>query len=75
MPELSGVPATEEIMNYILKMQKIANCQQGKLGNAELAYAELRDYLLSSKFHEDPTVQVQDILNRMDAIRDAIRGV
>ena len=30
--------------------------------------AELRRYLNSSKFHEDPTVQVRDVLTRLESI-------
>ena len=29
---------------------------------------DLKIYLLSNKFHEDPTVQVKDVLNRLSEI-------
>lgn len=34
------------------------------------AINELKGYLQSSKFHQDPTVQVQDVLNRLEGILD-----
>lgn len=40
--------------------------------SAKLALDELTLYLLSPKFHLDPTVQVQDVLNRLDAIKSAL---
>lgn len=40
----------------------------------KLALDELTLYLLSPKFHSDPTVQVQDVLNRLQGVRDAILG-
>lgn len=41
---------------------------------AKLALDELTAYLLSPKFHTDPTVQVQDVLNRLDAVKSALLG-
>jgi hypothetical protein len=46
-----------------------AKLQGDKAATIE-AINELKGYLQSSKFHQDPTVQVQDVLNRLDVILD-----
>lgn len=40
-----------------------------EINKAHLALTELRAYLQSSKFYEDPTVQTSDILRRLDEVR------
>ena len=63
-------------MNYIKRLEKENKELRDTLRGRELAELELRTYLLSSKFHSDPTVQVQDVLNRLDEIRAIdFRGV
>lgn len=37
--------------------------------DAHQALTELRTYLLSSKFHRDSTVQVTDVLRRLEEVR------
>jgi|TARA_R110000824_G_scaffold350206_2_gene537139 hypothetical protein len=39
------------------------------------ALTEFRLYLSSSKFHEDTTIQVQDVHNRLDNISAALKGI
>lgn len=36
---------------------------------AHEAITELRAYLLSPKFHQDPTVQTADVLRRLEEVR------
>jgi protein involved in polysaccharide export with SLBB domain len=40
-----------------------------EINKAHLALTELRAYLQSSKFYEDPTVQTADVLRRLDEVR------
>jgi hypothetical protein len=55
-------------MNYIKKLE-LDNRRRAKVIDAmESELGDLRRYLTSAKFHEDPTVQVQDVLNRMDNV-------
>ena len=42
---------------------------QTRLDQIHEEVTHLVSYLQSPKFHEDPTVQVQDVLNRMAEIR------
>ena len=46
-----------------------AKLEDGKVATME-AIRDLKIYLQSSKFHQDPTVQVQDVLTRLDGILD-----
>jgi len=40
-----------------------------EINKAHLALTELRAYLQSPKFYEDPTVQTSDVLRRLDEVR------
>ncbi len=40
-----------------------------EINKAHLALTELRAYLQSPKFYEDPTVQTTDVLRRLDEVR------
>ena len=46
-----------------------AKLQDDKVATME-AIRDLKIYLQSSKFHQDTTVQVQDVLTRLDVILD-----
>lgn len=54
-------------MNYIKRLE------EQKIMKDVLLYGiqELQGYLTSSKFHDDTTVQVTDVLNRLQAIKNA----
>ena len=55
-------------MNYIKRLEA-DNKRRGKMIDAmEAELMDLRRYLTSEKFHEDPTVQVQDVLNRLENV-------
>lgn len=59
--------------SYIKDLQEENLERARKIESALLSVNELRAYLLSSKFHEDTTVQVRDVLNRLDNVsRDLI---
>jgi hypothetical protein len=65
-------------VNYIKRLESERAEAVAKVEARDAAIAELRSYLLSSKFHEDPTVQVRDVLTRLeDGIRfeEDARGV
>ncbi len=54
--------------SYIEKLQDENLERARKIESALLSVNEIRSYLLSSKFHEDTTVQVRDILLRLDNV-------
>lgn len=54
--------------SYIEKLQEENLERARKIESALLSVNEIRAYLLSSKFHEDTTVQVRDILLRLDNV-------
>lgn len=54
--------------SYIEKLQDENLERARKIESALLEVNEIRSYLLSSKFHEDTTVQVRDILLRLDNV-------
>ena len=54
--------------SYIEKLQEENLERARKIESALLSVNEIRSYLLSSKFHEDTTVQVRDILLRLDNV-------
>jgi len=54
--------------SYIEKLQDENLERARKIESALLSVNEIRAYLLSSKFHEDTTVQVRDILLRLDNV-------
>ena len=39
-----------------------------EIARANQALDDLRSYLLSEKFHQDPTVQVSDVLRRLEGV-------
>lgn len=53
-------------MNYIKRLEEDNRKLSGELDAYKKSVLELKTYLLSDKFHEDPTVQVRDVLNRLD---------
>lgn len=53
-------------MNYIKKLEAENARRQAEIDARDAAIAELRDYLLSSKFSVDPTVQTRDVLTRLE---------
>jgi len=54
--------------SYIEKLQEENLERARKIELALLSVNEIRSYLLSSKFSEDTTVQVRDILLRLDNV-------
>ena len=60
------------LMNYIKKLE-VNNCAYTEqVLDARDNLDNLRAYLQSSKFHEDPTIQVQDVLNRLESLRECL---
>ncbi len=45
------------------------------INNAMQEIQDFKKYLTSTKFHADPTIQVRDVLNRLQPIRDALMAV
>ena len=59
-------------MNYIKQLEN-DKVRLSAATNAALTGLEgMLVYLQSDKFHEDPTVQVQDMINRIRETREAI---
>ena len=54
-------------MNYITRLQTEVEALQDELAAHRERIQELRGYLLSEKFDVDPTVQVRDVLYRLDS--------
>ncbi len=54
--------------SYIKDLQEENLERARKIESALLSVNEIRSYLLSSKFSEDTTVQVRDILLRLDNV-------
>lgn len=48
-----------------MKLHEQVKDMKDRLEFAKQELADLEKYLLSSKFHDDTTVQVKDILNRI----------
>jgi len=53
-------------MHWITKLKINQRIQAAYLIGLREGLDDLRSYLLSDKFHRDTTVQVQDVLNRID---------
>lgn len=53
-------------MNYIHQLQKEIKEAKDEVRAHEMMLLDLKLYLLSDKFDDDPTVQVRDVLNRID---------
>ena len=58
--------------NYILRLQMAVRFQHERITEIQSTYNELISYLLSSKFHNDPTVQVADVLRRIQPIQSSV---
>lgn len=54
--------------SYIKDLQEENLERARKIESALLSVNEIRSYLLSSKFSEDTTVQVRDVLLRLDNV-------
>ena len=59
-------------MNYIKQLQCEVDARGVKLDDALDELCGLQSYLLSDKFKIDPTVQVRDVLNRIESVRVAL---
>jgi hypothetical protein len=59
-------------MNYINTLQEIKLEAREFNEKAQIAMTELLVYLQSSKFWNEPAVQVQDVLNRLQPISDSL---
>lgn len=59
-------------MNYISRLQQENRHLGYNIKDAQAALNELCGYLLSPKFHNDTTVQVADVLRRLQPVRDAL---
>ena len=57
-------------MNHIKKIQVVTAAYTEQVLDAQETLENFRAYLQSSKFHTDTTVQVKDVLNRLEPIRD-----
>lgn len=59
-------------MNYITMLREQVEQARRREGAVLLAALELRQYLQSSKFHQDPTVQTADVLRRLQHVIDGV---
>ena len=59
-------------MNHNKKLQVATAAYAEQVLDARDTLENLRAYLQSSKFHTDTTVQVQDILNRLEPTRECL---
>jgi hypothetical protein len=59
-------------MNYIAMLREQSAQAARRAQKAMEEVTDLRAYLQSPKFHDDPTVQVADVLHRLQYIADAI---
>ena len=59
-------------MNYIKQLEQEKLILSAATQAALVGLADMMAYLQSDKFHNDPTVQVQDVINRINEIRNAI---
>jgi hypothetical protein len=55
-------------MNYIKRIQSEIEQHLRDKHDARVILVDLQRYLLSGKFRDDPTVQVQDVLNRLSPL-------
>lgn len=58
-------------MNYIKRLEQEKAVLKAELKAVTTGFHDLFGYLESPKFYIDTTVQVQDVMNRLQAIRDA----
>ena len=68
---LTSQPTTPQ-MNHIKKLEVVAASYTEQILDARDSLNNLRAYLQSEKFHTDPTVQVQDVLNRLECLRECL---
>jgi len=59
-------------MNYIKKLQQENTELKRNAIDANDAITDLYVYLMSNKFRTDTTVQVKDVMNRLDNIKSAL---
>jgi rubrerythrin len=62
--DLARVPV---VYSYMRTMTKEARVERARYIALKVELADLKAYLQSAKFHEDPTVQVRDVLTRIVA--------
>ena len=55
-------------MNHIHKLQDVIRLQSEQIKAMQNQRDELETYLNSSKFHDDTTIQVQDVRNRLERV-------
>lgn len=58
-------------MNYIKRLEKENATFRRMIAAVEAELMDVRRYLTSPKFHEDPTVQVRDVLARLENVTRA----
>lgn len=59
-------------MNYIHKLQGQVKALRADKAQAQDVLTDLVSYLTSPKFHQDTTVQVNDVLTRIQDARSAL---
>ena len=60
-------------MNYIKQLQYQRDASNVCIKDAYDNLIDFKSYLMSNKFHNDPTIQVQDVLNRLEHIENCLR--
>ena len=60
-------------MHYSERLKNEAAEERRELEALRAGLRGLRGYLTSPKFHEDPTVQVADVLRRLEAVEQVAR--
>lgn len=58
-------------MNYIKRLQSELKTANAKLHSIDESLMDIERYLMLPKFTDDPTVQKQDIFNRIDDLKNA----
>jgi hypothetical protein len=59
-------------VNYIHQLQQTVDYQRETISQANSEVNSLVAYPMSNKFHSDPTVQVQDVQNRLQELRSIL---
>ena len=62
----------EMMMNYIKQIQDDKMRLAAATNAALTGLADMLAYLHSDKFREDPTVQVQDVINRIREVQNSV---
>ena len=62
-------------MNYIKQLQEIRDSQSATLNALSTEIIDFMVHLSSSKFHNDTTIQVADVLRFTERLFDIKRGV